>query len=101
MYDEAVKRVTGLKESQAVRPNVQMKLSLDGAPLNGADIKLNLLLKSENSKAQDLTLKMSAQVMRYTGNPAAGVWSHTTDLQLQPNTGTGLVLTTNQRPPAY
>uniref|UniRef100_A0A673H0H3 protein-glutamine gamma-glutamyltransferase n=1 Tax=Sinocyclocheilus rhinocerous TaxID=307959 RepID=A0A673H0H3_9TELE len=96
-YDEAVKRVTGLKESQTPRPSVQMKLSLDGVPLNGADIRLKLLVKSENSKAQDLTLKMSAQVMRYTGNPAAGIWSHTADLQLQPNTGTGLVLTTNQR----
>uniref|UniRef100_A0A673H1C5 Protein-glutamine gamma-glutamyltransferase 2-like n=2 Tax=Sinocyclocheilus rhinocerous TaxID=307959 RepID=A0A673H1C5_9TELE len=85
-YDEAVKRVTGLKESQTPRPSVQMKLSLDGVPLNGADIRLKLLVKSENSKAQDLTLKMSAQVMRYTGNPAAGIWSHTADLQLQPNT---------------
>uniref|UniRef100_A0A673H1D7 protein-glutamine gamma-glutamyltransferase n=1 Tax=Sinocyclocheilus rhinocerous TaxID=307959 RepID=A0A673H1D7_9TELE len=100
-YDEAVKRVTGLKESQTPRPSVQMKLSLDGVPLNGADIRLKLLVKSENSKAQDLTLKMSAQVMRYTGNPAAGIWSHTADLQLQPNTGTGLVLTTNQRQLAY
>uniref|UniRef100_A0A672PRK5 Protein-glutamine gamma-glutamyltransferase 2 n=1 Tax=Sinocyclocheilus grahami TaxID=75366 RepID=A0A672PRK5_SINGR len=70
-YDEAVKRVTGLKESQTPRPSVQMKLSLDVAPLNGVDIRLKLLVKSENSKVQDLTLKMSAQVMRYTGNPAA------------------------------
>ncbi|XP_016361140.1 protein-glutamine gamma-glutamyltransferase 2 [Sinocyclocheilus anshuiensis] len=85
-YDEAVKRVTGLKESQTPRPSVQMKLSLDVAPLNGVDIRLKLLVKSENSKVQDLTLKMSAQVMRYTGNPAASVWSHTADLQLQPNT---------------
>uniref|UniRef100_A0A8C1VSS6 Protein-glutamine gamma-glutamyltransferase 2 n=1 Tax=Cyprinus carpio TaxID=7962 RepID=A0A8C1VSS6_CYPCA len=74
VYDEAVKRVTGLIESQTPRPSVQMKLSLDGEPLNGADIRLKLLVKSENSKAQDLTLKMSAQVMRYTGTPAADVW---------------------------
>uniref|UniRef100_A0A8C1VTI9 Protein-glutamine gamma-glutamyltransferase 2 n=1 Tax=Cyprinus carpio TaxID=7962 RepID=A0A8C1VTI9_CYPCA len=86
VYDEAVKRVTGLIESQTPRPSVQMKLSLDGEPLNGADIRLKLLVKSENSKAQDLTLKMSAQVMRYTGTPAADVWSNTADLQLQPNT---------------
>ncbi|XP_058635407.1 protein-glutamine gamma-glutamyltransferase 2 isoform X2 [Onychostoma macrolepis] len=87
VYSEAVKRVTGLKESQTpLRPNIQMKVSLDGAPLNGGDISLKLLLKSDSSKAQLLTLKMSAQVMRYTGNPAADVWSHTADLQLQPNT---------------
>lgn len=93
VYSEAVKRVTGLKESQTPRPNIQMKLSLDGAPLNGGDISLKLLLKSENSKAQDLTLKMSAQVMRYTGNPAADIWSHTTDVQLQPNTEQTLPVT--------
>ncbi|XP_073707594.1 protein-glutamine gamma-glutamyltransferase 2 isoform X2 [Garra rufa] len=84
VYDEAVKRVTDLKISETPRPNVHMKVSLEGAPLNGADIGLKLLLKSDNTKAQDLTLKMSAQVMRYTGNPAAGVWNHTTDVQLQP-----------------
>ncbi|RXN29515.1 glutamine gamma-glutamyltransferase [Labeo rohita] len=85
-YNEAVKRVTDLKASETPRPNVQMKVSLEGAPLNGAGIRLKLLLKSDNTKAQDLTLKMSAQVMRYTGNPAADVWNHTADVQLQPKT---------------
>ncbi|XP_043088098.1 protein-glutamine gamma-glutamyltransferase 2 isoform X2 [Puntigrus tetrazona] len=93
VYDEAVKRVTGLKESETPRPSVQMKLSLDGAPLNGADIRLTLLVKSDSSKAQDLTLKMSAQVMRYTGNPAASIWSYSTDLQLLPNTEQSLPFT--------
>ncbi|XP_067228882.1 protein-glutamine gamma-glutamyltransferase 2 isoform X1 [Chanodichthys erythropterus] len=84
VYDEAVKRVTDLKPSETSRPTLQMKISLDEPPLNGTDIKLKLILRSEN--AQELSLKMSAQVMRYTGIPAAGVWSDNTDIRLQPNT---------------
>ncbi|ROK31087.1 Protein-glutamine gamma-glutamyltransferase 2 [Anabarilius grahami] len=84
MYDEALKRVTDLKPSETPRPTLQMKISLDEPPLNGTDIQLKLILRSEN--AQELSLKMSAQVMRYTGNPVAGVWSDSTDIRLQPNT---------------
>ncbi|XP_077103681.1 protein-glutamine gamma-glutamyltransferase 2 isoform X2 [Siphateles boraxobius] len=85
VFDEAVKRVTGLKPSETPRPTLQMSISLDAPPLNGTDIKLKLVLRSDNKKAQDLVLKMSAQVMRYTGTPAANVWSDSTDIQLQPN----------------
>lgn len=87
VFDEAVKRVTGLKPSVTPRPTLQMNISLDSPPLNGTDIKLKLVLRSDNTKAQDLLLKMSAQVMRYTGTPAADVWSDSTDIRLQPNTG--------------
>ncbi|XP_051986628.1 protein-glutamine gamma-glutamyltransferase 2 [Xyrauchen texanus] len=84
-YEEAVKRVTELKISEAPPPpNINMKIELDGKPLNGVDIKLNLIVKSVNSKAQALSLKMNAQIMRYTGNPTEAVWSDNRDIQLTP-----------------
>ncbi|XP_067314791.1 protein-glutamine gamma-glutamyltransferase 2 isoform X2 [Pseudorasbora parva] len=84
VYQEAVKRVSDLRASETPSPALQMNLSLDGPPLNGADIKLKLVLKSDSTQAQDLTLQMSAQVMRYTGNPAANIWSNSTNTNLQP-----------------
>ncbi|XP_056316671.1 protein-glutamine gamma-glutamyltransferase 2 [Danio aesculapii] len=81
VYTEAVNRLTDLQISESPPVSVQMKLSLDVAPLNGADVPLKLLMKG--SRAQCVCVCISAQVMRYTGAPAAAVWNHSTDVQLQ------------------
>lgn len=81
VYTEAVHRLTDLQISESPAVSVQMRLSLDVPPLNGADVPLKLLLKA--SRAQCVCVSISAQVMRYTGAPAAAVWSHSTDVQLK------------------
>ncbi|XP_065130868.1 protein-glutamine gamma-glutamyltransferase 2 [Paramisgurnus dabryanus] len=86
-YDEAVKRAIAVMMAEyPPLPNVNMKISLDGKPLNGVDIKVNLSVSTDSSKTQEVTVKMNAQVMKYTNNPSAGVWSDTKDIQLQPKT---------------
>lgn len=83
-YEEAVKRVNDVILIEAPpRPKVEMKISLDGKPLNGVDIKAHLTLTTDSPKTQELTLRMNAQIMRYTNSPEAGVWSDTRDIQLQ------------------
>lgn len=68
-------------------PKVEMKISLDGKPLNGVDIQAHLTLTTDSPKTQELTLKMNAQIMKYTNIPEAGVWTDTRDVQLQPKKG--------------
>ncbi|XP_057194811.1 protein-glutamine gamma-glutamyltransferase 2 [Triplophysa rosa] len=84
-YEEAVKRANDVRMIEAPpRPKVEMKISLDGKPLNGVDIQAHLTLTTDSPKTQELTLRMNAQIMRYTNSPEAGVWSDTRDIQLQP-----------------
>lgn len=55
--------------------------------MNGHDVKLNLLLHSGDAVTRQLSIKISAQAMKYTGKPAATIQKETKEETLQADKG--------------
>ncbi|XP_030634968.1 protein-glutamine gamma-glutamyltransferase 2 [Chanos chanos] len=96
IYKEAVKRnLNNNKDSDSTLkpPNMSMKIEEVGKPISGMDIALTVTLHSDHPTAQNLSVHINAQAMRYTGIPAADICSLFKEIQLQPNEDQSIPIT--------
>ncbi|XP_063077550.1 protein-glutamine gamma-glutamyltransferase E [Engraulis encrasicolus] len=94
VFEEAVRRgdmerpilPSSLEELEELGnfPEIAMKLAEKKQAAVGEDVELTLVLHSEHQTSQELSVKVNAQAMRYTGVPDSLVWRQERDIQLQP-----------------
>uniref|UniRef100_A0A8C6NWD6 Protein-glutamine gamma-glutamyltransferase 2 n=1 Tax=Nothobranchius furzeri TaxID=105023 RepID=A0A8C6NWD6_NOTFU len=56
----------------------------DSRPVNGGDVNLKLILSSESTVTRLLSVNISIQAMRYTGQPAGNIQTEVTEQKLLP-----------------
>lgn len=56
-------------------------------PLNGEDVRLKLVMHSEIKVPRPLSIKISAQGMRYNGSPVVKIQNEVKEETLQPQKG--------------
>ncbi|CAN9512634.1 unnamed protein product [Ophioblennius macclurei] len=66
-------------------PQMTMRFEEETQPINGNDVRLNLVLQSKSSAPKELTINISVQAMRYNGVPAANIQSEENVKTLNPN----------------
>ncbi|XP_071778626.2 protein-glutamine gamma-glutamyltransferase E [Centroberyx gerrardi] len=90
--EERSNGVNGVEETPEVEPleivqppqEVSMRFEEVSKPVNGQEVSLKLVLHSKDSAARPLSVNISIQAMKYTGNPAANIKTEVTEETLQP-----------------
>lgn len=59
-------------------------------PVDGEDVKLNLILNSDSSVARQLSINIAVQSMKYTGQPAGNILTKAIEEQLLPGRSNSL-----------
>ncbi|KAG5263019.1 hypothetical protein AALO_G00281570 [Alosa alosa] len=65
-------------------PEVKLQITQTSMPINGRDLEMSLSLRSEHVTPRELSVRLVAQAMRYTGVADSQVWSDSENVRLQP-----------------
>lgn len=65
-------------------PEVSLRFEVLTKPMNGKDVKMNLMLHSQSTFSRPLTINISVQAMGYNGSPAGNILNEVKDETLQP-----------------
>lgn len=65
-------------------PQLFIRFEEVSKPVNGEDVNLNLILNSDSSVVRQLSINISVQSMKYTGQPAGNILTKAMEEQLLP-----------------
>ncbi|XP_076153937.1 protein-glutamine gamma-glutamyltransferase 2-like [Alosa pseudoharengus] len=65
-------------------PEVKLQITQTSVPIDGRDVEMSLSLRSEHASPRELSVRLVAQAMRYTGVADSQVWSDSENVRLQP-----------------
>ncbi|XP_053705506.1 protein-glutamine gamma-glutamyltransferase E-like [Synchiropus splendidus] len=85
--------------AQGLSPGLEVSLSLDGVPIVGNTINLQVTLTNRSTGSRVVREHLSAQVKKYHRSPLETLWKEHRDVQLQPLQE--LVLRHSIRPSVY
>ncbi|XP_062381631.1 protein-glutamine gamma-glutamyltransferase 2-like [Sardina pilchardus] len=68
-----------------LRPSqVTLQIAQTSVPIDGKDVEMSLSLRSDHASPRELSVRLVAQAMRFTGVADSQVWSATENVTLQP-----------------